>query len=78
MARRTAYQRTHYPTRIIQMKCVNLELDEDDLCTACGRWLQRRVVHNPNVIGSLGWVEHYADGSTYHVEPGKAVSHPGS
>jgi hypothetical protein len=78
MARRTKYQRTHYPVKTLQVKCSNLVLDEGGQCTECRRLLHRRVPHNPNVIGSLGWTEHYADGSTYHVEPGEVFSRPGS
>lgn len=77
MAKRTAYQRSHYPTKVLQVKCTNLELDEGDQCTACRRWLRRRVPHTPNITGSLGWIEYYADGTTYQTKPGERVSSPG-
>lgn len=72
--RRTKYQSSHYPKSVVEVKCTNLELNDRDMCTACGRWLKRRVKHNPDVTGSLGWIENYADGSTYQVAPNAPVS----
>jgi hypothetical protein len=77
MSRRTRYQSSRYPVRTLEVKCTTTTRNEHELCTACGRWLKRRVAHNPNVTGSLGWVEYYSDGSTYQVPPGQPVSSPG-
>lgn len=65
MSRRTAYQRSHQPTKVVERKCRNTEANEDGLCTSCGRYLNRAVAHLPNTTGQLGWTEHYADGSTF-------------
>lgn len=78
MPRRTSYQLGHRPVSVLQVKCTNTDLDGNNQCTSCGRWLRRRAPHNPNVTGSLGWTEHYADGSTYLIPPGESVSRPGS
>lgn len=71
--RRTDYQASHRPTSVTQILCNDTHpLDGNDLCHSCGRWLLRGGRnHKPNVIGSLGWIEHYSDGSTYIVEPGQ-------
>jgi hypothetical protein len=65
MARRTAFQRSHHPIKVVERKCRNTEISEDGLCTSCSRELNRRVAHLPNRTGELGWTEHYSDGSTF-------------
>lgn len=68
--RRTKYQMTHLPVRVLEVKCTNMDRNDRGHCTSCGRILSRRVPHNPNYSGSLGWIEHYADGSTRQLPPG--------
>jgi hypothetical protein len=75
-SRRTKYQRDHCPTSVVQVKCTSTELDAGGICTACGRWLKRRGPHNPNTNGALGWIENYADDSTFQVAPGGYVKRP--
>ena len=67
--RRTKYQMTHAPVRTLENKCTSTDLDARGLCTACGRLLSRRIAHNPNRTGSLGWTAHYGDGSTRFIAP---------
>lgn len=63
---RTAYQRSHHPIKVVERKCHNTETSKDGLCTTCSRYLNRTVAHLPNTTGALGWIEHYADGSTFN------------
>lgn len=65
----TKYQREHRPVGRVQVKCENLILD-DDMCTACGRFLKRAVAHRPNEYGSRGFIYRWSDGSTYTSQPG--------
>jgi len=74
--RRTKYQNSHYPKSTVEVKCTNLKLNDRSHCTTCDRWIKRRVPHNPRVTGSLGWIEKYADGSTFTVAPGEYVKRP--
>lgn len=61
---RTRYQLYNFPVTVVSVKCTNTER-KNGCCTACGRSLSRSTKHNPPVIGSLGWIETYADDSTY-------------
>lgn len=75
MSRRTRYQMTHYPVRVLEVLCTSrAPLDDQWCCPDCGRHLQRGGRdHKPNRIGSLGRVEYYADGSTRHLTPEEAM-----
>lgn len=68
--RRTKYQMTHRPVRVLEIKCTSTDRDSRGHCAACGRDVTRRVPHNPNWTGSLGWTAYYADGSTRQLPPG--------
>lgn len=72
---KTAYQRTHAPTKRIEVKCTGRQCDVQGRCITCGRvshatWQMHFTHdHKPNEIGSLGWVAHYGDGSTRYIGP---------
>jgi len=75
--RRTQYQMIHPATRRTEVLCTAQGRVVDrsgSWCTACGRLLQVDQAHKPNVDGSLGWVEHYADGSTRQLPPDAIAS----
>lgn len=67
------YQRTHNPVRRVEVKCFESERDQHGQCTACGNYVRSRRPHRPNVTGSLGWIQHYADGSTLYIVPEGSV-----
>lgn len=64
--KRTSYQRSHHPIKVVEHKCCNTVTDEDGLCTSCGRYLSRKAAHLPNNTGELGWTEYYADGTVFN------------
>lgn len=69
MAAKTRYQKTHYPVRVLEVLCTSRAPLDSGFCPDCGRYLLRGGRdHRPNIIGSLGKVEHYGDGSTRQVE----------
>src|SRR5579862_6478630 len=52
----TNFQKTHRPIRCIENKCNgSLMSSKGGRCCKCGRYLERKVPHNPNVTGSLGY-----------------------
>ena len=61
--RKTPYQKTHRVLRCEQVKC--LGKTDGERCTGCGVYIKRNVAHLPRLIGSLGYLLHYADGSTF-------------
>ena len=69
MMSRTKYQETHRYIRRHEVLCTETERDEHGRCDHCGRITERRVPHRPNRDGALGWVEIYADGTTYTTGP---------
>lgn len=69
MIRRTTYQRTHRPVRVVEVLCTSrAPLTDLGYCPDCKRVLKRGGrAHKPGRTGSLGWVEQYADGSSRYV-----------
>ncbi|GIH95327.1 hypothetical protein ACFFMN_23480 [Planobispora siamensis] len=67
---RTRYQKTHTPITVTQVPCA-ADVAPGRTCATCGRTVRRRGAHFPARRGAFGWVEHYADGSTYTVPPGQ-------
>lgn len=61
--RRTLYQKTHRVLRCEQVKC--LGRTDGERCTGCGVYIKRNIAHLPRLIGSLGYLLHYADDSTF-------------
>jgi hypothetical protein len=72
--RRTRYQSTHFPVRVLEVLCTSRKPLDRGFCPDCDRYLLRGGRdHKPNRTGSLGRVEHYADGSTRFVTPEEAM-----
>lgn len=65
----TKYQRTHMPIKRIEVKCPEIQRDQHGHCTACGNYIRSQRPHRPNVTGSLGWYQYYADGSMLFIAP---------
>lgn len=68
-SRRTAYQRTHRPARVVEVLCASRAPLVNGFCPDCHRHLWRGGRdHKPNQYGALGLIEYYADGSTRQAE----------
>lgn len=62
--RRTRYQATHFPARVLEVLCTSRAPLAQGFCPDCCRHLLRGGRdHKPDRPGSLGTVEYYADGS---------------
>jgi hypothetical protein len=76
MTTRSRFQRAHRPTRVLAVKCTSRRPRVGGCCPDCNRYLERTVDHIPNQPGQLGWIEYYADGTTYTVPAGDDVKEP--
>lgn len=68
----TSYQKSHFPIIRVEVKCNGKVDSSTGRCVECGRDLAKNGKHNPNVTGSLGWVNTYADGSVAVTGPAVA------
>lgn len=70
-ARRTSYQRTHFPAKRVEILCASrAPLTRRGFCPDCHRHLRRPGRdHHPGWTGLFGWTEHYGDGSTRQTPP---------
>lgn len=64
---KTKFQKENKPTHYTQALCQSRYIHGDRACPRCGRELpggNYARPHKPKKEGDLGWIAHYADGST--------------